>query len=423
MTNQATSNSLRFFPATHIAAISATALVLLLLLIWPSSDSPLRQTSFTVAITPDSPTEQDSINNDWKQDAITSGDSLSTLFSRNNLSAGDVIEIASAAPRDALKLRPGQIIRWQPGAENHINALEIQVSALAKHHFERDQEGKLVYSLIERNAEYMPRYASTEINNSLFLDGEKAGIPEQVLIELAAIFGWDIDFALDIRPGDSMSLIYEEIYLDGDVIGYGDIQVARFVNQGREITAVRYEDSKGNSNYYTPEGLSMRKEFLRNPIDFFRISSRFNLRRKHPIYNTIRAHKGTDYAAPTGTPVKAVGDGKVTYASRKGSYGNLIIIKHNNRYETRYAHLNAFHRSVRTGRYVKQGQIIGYVGSTGAATGPHLHYEFRVDGVFRDSLRFKFPKAKSISSAEKENFQRKSDGLMTWFAKLMETSR
>ena len=158
----------------------------------------------------------------------------------------------------------------------------------------------------------------------------------------------------------------------------------------------------------------MRKEFLRNPIDFARISSRFNLGRKHPVLNTIRAHKGTDYAAATGTPIKAAGDGKIIFAGRKGGYGNVVIIQHGTRYQTLYAHMNSFHRSVRKGRSVKQGQIIGYVGSTGLATGPHLHYEFRVDGVHRDSLRVKLPKAQSISAVEKPAFLQRSRAMLTW---------
>jgi len=177
---------------------------------------------------------------------------------------------------------------------------------------------------------------------------------------------------------------------------------------------VRYEDKNGDANYYTPEGQSMRKAFLRNPIDFARISSRFNLNRKHPVLNTLRAHRGTDYAAPTGTPIKAAGDGKVVFAGRKGGFGNCVIIQHGSRYQTLYAHMSKFNRSARVGRSIKQGQVIGYVGSTGLATGPHLHYEFRVDGVHRDSLRVKLPKADSIPSQEKATFRQKSQSMVSW---------
>ncbi|WP_369856327.1 OapA family protein [Candidatus Thalassolituus haligoni] len=405
---------LQYFPATHLAGVVIALVLILSILLWPSGNN--RQiTSLKIAL-PDSPAlPADADREDkWEQDKVKSGDSLSTLFSRNNLSASDVVDIASKVPKEAIRLYPGQEIRWERNWDGRVKSLEIPLSALAHHRIDRAEDGAVNYQLVERDAEYIPHFASTTIENSLFLDGERAGVPEQILIELAGIFGWDIDFALDIRKGDSFSLIYEDVFLDGLKIGNGNILVARFSNQGRDITAIRYEDKDGNASYYTPEGLSMRKEFLRNPIDFARISSRFNLGRKHPVLNTIRAHKGTDYAAATGTPIKAAGDGKIIFAGRKGGYGNVVIIQHGTRYQTLYAHMNSFHRSVRKGRSVKQGQIIGYVGSTGLATGPHLHYEFRVDGVHRDSLRVKLPKAQSISAVEKPAFLQRSRAMLTW---------
>tara|TARA_R110002167_G_scaffold34906_1_gene111524 strand:+ start:1859 stop:3124 length:1266 start_codon:yes stop_codon:yes gene_type:complete len=405
---------LQYFPATHLAGVVIALVLILSILLWPSGNN--RQiTSLKIAL-PDSPALPADVDREdkWEQDKVKSGDSLSTLFSRNNLSASDVVDIASKVPKEAIRLYPGQEIRWERNWDGRVKSLEIPLSALAHHRIDRAEDGAVNYQLVERDAEYIPHFASTTIENSLFLDGERAGVPEQILIELAGILGWDIDFALDIRKGDSFSLIYEDVFLDGLKIGNGNILVARFSNQGRDITAIRYEDKDGNASYYTPEGLSMRKEFLRNPIDFARISSRFNLGRKHPVLNTIRAHKGTDYAAATGTPIKAAGDGKIIFAGRKGGYGNVVIIQHGTRYQTLYAHMNSFHRSVRKGRSVKQGQIIGYVGSTGLATGPHLHYEFRVDGVHRDSLRVKLPKAQSISAVEKPAFLQRSRAMLTW---------
>ena len=399
---------LQYFPATHLAGVVIALVLILSILLWPSGNN--RQiTSLKIAL-PDSPALPADVDREdkWEQDKVKSGDSLSTLFSRNNLSASDVVDIASKVPKEAIRLYPGQEIRWERNWDGRVKSLEIPLSALAHHRIDRAEDGAVNYQLVERDAEYIPHFASTTIEN------ERAGVPEQILIELAGIFGWDIDFALDIRKGDSFSLIYEDVFLDGLKIGNGNILVARFSNQGRDITAIRYEDKDGNASYYTPEGLSMRKEFLRNPIDFARISSRFNLGRKHPVLNTIRAHKGTDYAAATGTPIKAAGDGKIIFAGRKGGYGNVVIIQHGTRYQTLYAHMNSFHRSVRKGRSVKQGQIIGYVGSTGLATGPHLHYEFRVDGVHRDSLRVKLPKAQSISAVEKPAFLQRSRAMLTW---------
>ena len=405
---------LQYFPPIHLFAAIAISVAIITVSLWPAGDNT-QKVSYTIDVPERNLTPEELAPDlNWESAQVKAGDNLSLLFGRHQLSAVDVLEIAAVAPKQAIQLQPDQKLRWVRSADNRLQQLELHISPLAKHTFSRDAEGALNYELVERDADYRPRFAAATIENSLFLDGGKAGIPEQILIELAGIFGWDIDFALDIRGGDSFSLIYEEVFLDGEKIGNGNILIARFNNQGRELTAVRYEDDKGNANYYTPQGQSMRKEFLRNPIDFFRISSRFNLRRKHPILNTIRAHKGTDYAAPTGTPIKAAGDGKVTFAGRKGGYGNTIIIQHGTRYETLYAHLSKFHRSTRRGRTVKQGQIIGYVGSTGRSTGPHLHYEFRVDGVHRDSLRVKLPKAKSISSADKEQFLQRADNLLEW---------
>ncbi len=412
----ALSGRLQYFPRLHLIGAVAALITLLIIVFWPSSPARnLQQTRYVIdmpeSTAPATPAEP--VPN-WESAEVKSGDSLSTLFSRNNLSAADVIELATIAPKEALRLHPGQILRWVRSQDNHIQQFQIELSPLASHDFSRDQEGALQYELQERHADYRPRFVSTVIDNSLFVDGSQAGVPQEILFQMAGIFGWDIDFALDIRKGDSFSLIYDEVFLDGDKIGNGNILIARFRNKDRELTAVRYQDKDGNSDYFTPEGQSMRKEFLRNPMDFFRISSRFNLGRKHPVLNKIRAHKGTDYAAPTGTPIKAAGDGKIIFAGRKGGYGNCVIIQHGSRYQTLYAHMSKFNRNTRSGRKVKQGQVIGYVGMTGLATGPHLHYEFRVDGVHRDSLRVKLPKAKSIASGEKQAFLRKSTNMVNW---------
>lgn len=411
----ALSGRLQYFPATHLVGLALAAIVLTLIALWPASTdhARLEETRYVIEmpepaeLIPEAPPVR------WETDEIRSGDSLSTLFNRHNLSAADVIDIAAIAPRGALTLRPGQKVHWVRTQNNSVQQLQLEVTALARHSFSRNTEGSLVYELQERDADYLPRHASAVINNSLFLDGNQAGIPDQILIEVAAIFGWDIDFALDIRQGDSISLIYDEVFVDGERISNGNIKIARFNNQGREITAIRFTDDKGNTGYYNPAGQSMRKEFLRNPIDFARISSRFNPNRRHPVLNTIRAHKGTDYAAPTGTPIKATGDGRIIHAGKKGGYGNTVIIQHGSTYKTIYAHLSRFNRNTRVGRSVKQGQIIGYVGSTGLATGPHLHYEFLVNGVHRDSLRIQLPKAQSIPASQKDAFNKHSDSLLT----------
>ena len=244
-------------------------------------------------------------------------------------------------------------------------------------------------------------------------------------MELASVFGWDVDFVLDIHEGDTFNFVYEELILDGKKIGNGDIVAAEFNKKGMSYQAVRYTDKDGSSRYFTPSGMSMRKEFLRTPIDFAQISSPFNLKRMHPILHKIRAHKGTDYAAAMGTPVRATGNGRVTYAGRKGGYGNVVVIQHGLVYETVYGHLSKYAHGIRDGSKVTQGQIIGYVGMTGLATGPHLHYEFHVNGEVRNPVTVKFANSSPISTSEKPRFlaqtQRYTTQLASYTNKLTPT--
>ncbi len=221
------------------------------------------------------------------------------------------------------------------------------------------------------------------IDSSLSVAGQKAGLSNDLILQLTNIFAWDIDFATNLHHGDQFTVVYEDTGI-GDNLSANQIIAAEFVNQGRILTAIRYQDSEGRVDYYSPEGKPMRKSFLSTPVDFVRISSGFDTHRKHPILNRIRAHKGVDYAARTGTPVKSAGDGEVIFRGNKGGYGQVMIIKHGEHYETLYAHLSDFKKGIENGDQVKQGEVIGYVGQTGLATGPHLHYEFRVDGVHRN---------------------------------------
>ncbi len=407
----------RYFPKTHIVAISIIILVIIFAVGKQSNHTQKREVN-TVTIASDAPLASVASLDPWQQTELKPGDNLSRIFTRFSLSAADALAIAASDPKRVLSLQPGQVIKWQKSDSNNVTRLRIETSPLIAHEFERDIDGTYKYALDEKVADRRPKFAHTTINASLFLDGAKQDIPQSILIELAGLFGWDIDFALDIRPGDEFSLIYEELFLEGERIGFGNILIANFVNRGREITAIRYEDGKGDAQYYDPSGHSMRKEFLRNPIDFARISSRFNLKRKHPVLNKFRAHRGTDYAAPTGTPIKSTGDGKVIFAGRKGGFGNCVIIQHGSRYQTLYAHLSKFNRNARKGRRVKQGQVIGYVGSTGLATGPHLHFEFRVDGVHRDSLRIKLPKSRSIESSKRVAYKAEAERMIEWLNSL-----
>lgn len=231
-------------------------------------------------------------------------------------------------------------------------------------------------------------------------------------MQLASIFGWDIDFALDIRKGDHFSLLYEQQYLDGEKLRDGRILAAEFTNQDRTYQAVLFTDPKGRGLYYAPDGSSMRKAFLRSPVDFRRISSKFQRERYHPVLGKKRPHRGVDYAAKIGTPIKAAGDGKVIFRGTKGGYGRTVIVQHGGNITTLYAHMSGYRRGVTTGTRVQQGQIIGYVGKSGLATGPHLHYEFRLNGAHRNPLTVKLPDAKPIAAEYRELFQIQSKQLL-----------
>ncbi|GAB4265207.1 MAG: hypothetical protein Kow0065_15990 [Methylomicrobium sp.] len=248
--------------------------------------------------------------------------------------------------------------------------------------------------------------ATGTIHNSLFHDGKKAGLSDKLILQIAEIFAFDIDFALDLHENDTFSVVYQKHFADGEEVGDGDILAAEFNNHGKTYRAVRFQDNSGTTHYYRPNGEGLRKAFVRTPVDFVRISSYFSLKRKHPILNRIRAHKGVDYAAKTGTPVKVTGDGKILFQGNQNGYGRVIIVQHDDqRYSTLYAHLSAFNHRFKKGGIVKQGDIIGYVGQSGLASGPHLHYEFRVNGEHRDPLTVALPNSMPVAASQMKKFK------------------
>jgi murein DD-endopeptidase MepM/ murein hydrolase activator NlpD len=271
-----------------------------------------------------------------------------------------------------------------------------------------DFDVSTTYNTPERNI----TNASGIINSSLFLAAQKAGLSDNMTMELASIFGWDIDFALDIRKGDRFVVLYDELYLEGEKVGEGHILAATFINQGKTYQAVRYTDKSGKTEYFSPDGRNMRKAFLRTPVEYSRISSGFTMGRMHPILNRIRAHKGVDYAAPTGTPVKVTANGKIIFRGKKGGYGNTIIVQHGNKYSTLYGHLSRFRGGLSTGSRVRQGQVIGYVGMTGLATGPHLHYEFRINDVHHNPLTVKLPGAEPLDTEHLADFKHRAASMI-----------
>ncbi|WOG26726.1 OapA family protein [Endozoicomonas sp. 8E] len=340
-----------------------------------------------------------------KSITIESGDNLSILFDDMGLSARTVYEV-SRTPKLGKNLNdilPGQTFEYRVNSKGVLTQLRYVQNKLESILYERQGNG-YVGKKITLQPELRIAFAEASIKNSLFLASQNAGLSEKMTMELAGIFGWDIDFALDIRSGDSFNVMYEEKYLGNEKLGDGNILAATFINQGEAFTAVRYTNSHGDSNYYSPDGKSMKKAFLRTPVNFTRISSSFNPNRLHPIFKTKRPHNGTDYAAPTGTPIKAAGDGKIQFIGWQNGFGNVVFIQHPHNIVTVYAHQSRVNKRFKKGSQVKQGQTIGYVGQTGWATGPHLHYEFRVNGVHRNPVTVKLPNASPIPKAEKARF-------------------
>lgn len=348
-----------------------------------------------------------------KEIIVASGDTLSTIFAKVGLPQSTVHEVlaSSKEAKQLTRLRVGQRLEFQLDEQGGLARLSSPINRLESLQLEKTDNG-YTFKKEKLEPDVTTTYAFGQIESSLFLAAKNAGLSHNLTMDLANVFGYDIDFAMDIRKGDSFEVVYEEKTIDGERVGTGNILAARFTNRGKNYTAVRYTNKQGNTSYYTADGTSMRKAFIRTPVDFARISSRFSNGRKHPILNKIRAHKGVDYAAPHGTPIKSAGDGKVILAGRKGGYGNTVVIQHGNRYRTLYAHMQGFAKGVRNGSQVKQGQIIGYIGTTGLSTGPHLHYEFQVDGVHVDPLGLKLPMADPIAQNEKQRFLQTSQPLM-----------
>lgn len=336
---------------------------------------------------------------------IKSGDTLDRLFRRHKLSVADLaVMLQLKEARNGLsKIKPGDVIEIRHRGEQVLDLTRRLNEELSLRLVRRDSgyAAEFLAHPVERRV----AHANGELETSLFEAGTEAGMSDTLTMNLAGIFAWDVDFALDIRAGDEFSLVYEEIWQDGQRLRDGEILAAEFVNQGEVFRALRFEDPQGRVDYYTPEGHSVRKAFLRSPVDFRRVSSNFNPNRLHPILKTRRPHRGVDYAANRGTPVKAAGDGKVIFRGRNGGYGNTVILQHGGNITTLYGHLSRFAKKAGRGSRVRQGQVIGYVGSTGLANGPHLHYEYRLNGVHRNPRTVPLPEADPIPKEYRTQFE------------------
>jgi murein DD-endopeptidase MepM/ murein hydrolase activator NlpD len=386
----------------------------------PELDAAITLSDFVVEPEQIAPTIiEDTVSTpNWRNIEVKQGDNLSAIFSKVGLSDQDLFKVLNSSDEAKVlnRLYPGYKLDFMIPDAGNLEQLRILKSPLEGFLFTLNDSGYAVETIL-KEAQVEQSFKVGTISDSLFMAGQREQIPAIHIMEMANIFGGVIDFILDPRAGDQFSILYEEKYLDGEYIGNGEILATQFVNQGKTFTAVRYIDEDGQIGYYNPEGESMRKAFLRSPLDVFRISSNFNPSRRHPILNTIRAHKGTDYAAPTGTPVRATSDGKVTRASRYGSFGNLVIIQHSGGFETKYAHLSKYAKGMKAGKRVRQGDIIGYVGSTGGATGPHLHYEFLVSGVHKNprTIVDRLPQAESIDPSQLNRFKLQTTELLSRF--------
>ena len=335
---------------------------------------------------------------------VGSGDTMEKLFRKNNLGIGELMSIVQLpeAKTQFRKIKPGDTFEVTH-SDGQVISLYSELDLTSALQIEKSDDG-FAAVIIDRPIEIRKRMAHGVIDTSLFESGAEAGLNDKVIMNIAGIFAWDVDFVLDIRQGDNYFVQYEEIWQDGKYVADGEIIAAEFNNNGRQIQAIRFVDEENHSEYFTPDGNSVRKAFIRAPVDFTRISSNFNPNRRHPILNKIRAHRGVDYAAPKGTPIKASGDGKVIFRGTKSGYGKTVIVQHGGNITTLYAHMSSYMRKVRVGSRVRQGQAIGFVGMTGLATANHLHYEYRLNGVHRNPRTVKLPDADPINQQYRTKF-------------------
>lgn len=350
---------------------------------------------------------------------VSSGDTLSTIFERAGLGYSDVMQVLDVGEQAKRleRIRPGETLVLKL-EDDEFAGLQYDLDADSKLNIFREQGDQLVAEIKDLPSQTAMVAAGGMVRGSLYQSAVATGIPPAKVMELAEIFGWKVDFVRDVRNGDEFKLIYEIRERNGERLGTGDIIAAEYRNGDRTIQAVRYTSPDGTSGYYEPDGSSLERGFLRYPVEFSRISSNFNPARLHPIHNTVRPHNGVDLAAPTGTPIRASATGRVTFAGWKHGYGRVVQIRHDETYETRYAHMSGFKGNLSRGESVEKGDVIGYVGMTGAATGPHLHYELRVNGKPYDPTKVALPEANPIPSEHREDFLAETRSAMDQLARV-----
>ena len=407
------------YPRTHLKAAIVLAVFLTVIITALPTKEGAKTARVPVSLSIDPVTEPTSLPYEdpvtkleamqWTSVMIRSGDNLSIIFSRLGLKASDLQAIVNVGIDVSVLKRivAGKTLGLQISNEGELLGLRYEINALERLQVTRTGNTFSAYlDILE--SEVITAFQTARISTdspSLYHAGKKAGLSDNIIMKLSYIFQWDISFALDMRKGDQFAVIYEEIYVEGENVKEGDILAAQFQNMGKAYSAVLFQDDNGLKSYYTPEGRRLRKTFLRDPVHFSHVSSNFNLRRLHPIHKRVMPHRGIDYAAKKGTPVVAAGDGKVTLARQNNASGKYVVIQHGRQYTTKYLHLSSFARAVGPGKSVRQGQTIGYVGSTGWATAPHLHFEFLVDGIHRNPRTVKLPNANPILASNMKRFK------------------
>ena len=393
--------------STGCVVIACAALIL-----WPAAPTPdtpaadAPTAAIPAAATAPEPAPSPTVRPSSTIDVVIGrNDTLDGIFRHNSLDMADLAALRQLPGiRQRLDfLKPGDAIKLTH-TEGQLQELIRKVSETQTLDVVR-QDGGFAVKMIDDPIEFRERTATATIDSSLFQAAGAAQISDGVALRLANIFGWDIDFVLDIRSGDRFTVVYQQVFQDGKFARDGEILAAEFVNNGKVYRAVRFVSDSGSVGYYTPNGLAMRKAFLRAPLEFTRVSSAFNPHRLHPILNTIRGHMGTDYAAPVGTPVHAAGDGHVSFAGWRGGFGNALILAHGSNVSTLYGHMSRFARNMHVGTRVQQGDVIGYVGMTGLATGPHLHYEYLMNGVHKNPQTVQLPGAEPLHADALQRFR------------------
>lgn len=397
-----------------LSVLAGSILTLVILMVvfsrMGNNDFVLAETSVPVEIATPAPVEASEATPAQNLNKISvkvrPGDTLASVFRRVKIDLSQMHAMIAAHPRNKVltHVHAGDRVQLLYDDKHDVHELVYRPNLTTQLTIRRAVEG-FESNLTSVQLDQRQAYTHAVIKNSLFASGKRQQIEGHLLKELVEIFQWDIDFAKDIRSGDSFSILFDESYLDGQKVSTGHIAAAEFTNQGHTYRAIRFVDPKGHVDFYTPKGVSMKKQFTRTPVKFTRISSTFSLGRWHPILHRLRKHKGVDYAAPSGTPIKATANGHIAFKGRKGGYGNVIVIEHGRQYSTLYGHMRAFAAGLHPGSPVRQGQLIGYVGMSGLATGPHLHYEFLVNGVHRDPLSTKLPQGNPVPYAYRHQFK------------------